>query len=243
MCDEWMKPLRLTISFEQFQQLPRNPAYKYEYYDEQAWISPRGRFFHGMLDLTPLQARSLDWTNPATLLRPLQPADWEELPDLFAAAFFGRQPFGCLDNKALREAAVTCLERTHGGGDGPWVEQASYLAFRPEGNRAIGAILVTLLPDEDPTEWDAFQWREPPPPDCIAQRLGRPHLTWIFVHPFLAGRGVGTTLLNASGQSLLKLGYRELASTFLLGNDSSMLWHWRNGFRLVTYPGSLRPPL
>src|SRR4051794_29690047 len=107
MCDEWMKPLQLAISFEQFQQLPRNPAYKYEFFDGKAWISPRGRFFHGLLDLVPLQTRSLDWTDPATLLRPLQPADWEELPELFAAAFFGRQPFGSLDSKTLGEAAST----------------------------------------------------------------------------------------------------------------------------------------
>jgi hypothetical protein len=34
-----------------------------------------------------------------------------------------------------------------------------------------------------------------------------------------------------------------LASTFLLGNESSMLWHWRNGFQLLQYPGSRRRPL
>ena len=32
----------------------------------------------------------------------------------------------------------------------------------------------------------------------------------------------------------------ELASTFLLGNESSTLWHWRAGFRCLPYPGSMR---
>jgi hypothetical protein len=36
------------------------------------------------------------------------------------------------------------------------------------------------------------------------------------------------------------MGFTHLASTFLLGNDSSMLWHWRNGFQLAGYPGSRR---
>ena len=41
-------------------------------------------------------------------------------------------------------------------------------------------------------------------------------------------------------RELLAMGYKELASTFLIGNDSSMLWHWRSGFRLLAYPGSWR---
>jgi hypothetical protein len=32
--------------------------------------------------------------------------------------------------------------------------------------------------------------------------------------------------------SLLDMGFKELFSTFLLGNSSSMLWHWRNRFQL-----------
>jgi hypothetical protein len=96
------------------------------------------------------------------------------------------------------------------------------------------------LPKGEPTEWESYYWREPPPPDCIAKRLGRPHLTWIFVAPFHGGAGVGSTLLAAAGNALLDLGYQELCSTFLFGNDVSALWHWRNGFRLLAYPGSMR---
>ena len=38
----------------------------------------------------------------------------------------------------------------------------------------------------------------------------------------------------------MDLGYTELVSSFILGNDSSMLWHWRNGFELLAYSGSRR---
>ena len=99
---------------------------------------------------------------------------------------------------------------------------------------------MTLLPDEDPSDWDSFAWREPPPADCLELKLGRPHMTWIFVHPYFTFTGAGTTLLHAAGRTLIQMGYRTLASTFLLGNDSSMLWHWRNGFRLASHPGSRR---
>jgi GNAT superfamily N-acetyltransferase len=240
MCDEWMQPLRLTMTIDEFHKLPRNPAYKYEYFDGAAWLSPRPRFYHGLLDLATLRTTPLEGIDTSVSLRPVQPADWEELPRLFSAAFAVRQPFSSLDDDARVEAGGRSLRFTRSGGDGPWIEQASFLAFRPQCEWAVGAILVTLLPQSDPADWDAFHWREPPPEDCIARRLGRPHLTWIFVHPFFSGHGIGTALLNAAGKALLDLGFTDLATTFLLGNDSSVLWHWRNGFRLVAYPGSTR---
>jgi GNAT superfamily N-acetyltransferase len=240
MCDEWMPRLELPITFEQFLQLPRNAAYKYEYFEERAWLNPRPRYYHALLDLEPLVDRPLEGTSRKTALRPVRPADWEELVPLFAAAFDRQQPFCGLDEEQSITAARKSLEHTRTGGDGPWIEQASFVATQGEAATAAGGILVTLLPDTDPAGWGSYHWKEPPPPDALARHLGRPHLTWIFVSPFDAGQGVGTLLLSAAVRELLALGYRQLASTFLIGNDSSMLWHWRNGFRLQAYPGSWR---
>jgi hypothetical protein len=36
------------------------------------------------------------------------------------------------------------------------------------------------------------------------------------------------------------MGYKELASTFLLGNDPSTLWHWANRFRVLPLYGAWR---
>jgi GNAT superfamily N-acetyltransferase len=243
MCDEWMPPLQLRMSFDKFHRLPRNSAYKYEYFDKRAWLSPRPRFFHGLLDLTQVAPGGLDWPDRETEVRTLQAEDWVELPKLFAAAFRSRQPFGSLNDPERLAAADKCLARTRTGGDGPLIAEACYLAYHPQMERAVGAILITLLPANDPANADSYFWRQPPPEDWLQQRLGRPHLTWIFVSPVLAGKGVGTALLDVAGKALLRLGYRELASTFLLGNDVSMAWHWRNGFRLLTQPHSLRRPL
>jgi GNAT superfamily N-acetyltransferase len=234
MCDEWMPPIRLGLTREQLRQLPRNAAYRYEWLDGQALLRPRPRHYHALLDLRPIDA------DESVPVRPVTADDWEALVPVFAASFRDIQPFGSLDDATLVQAARACLRRTATGGDGPWIEAASFVADAPEGGGPAGALLVTLLPAGDPCDWDSYYWPSPPPPDGIARRLGRPHLTWIFVAPSQAGRGTGTALLAAAVRELLVLGYTEMASTFLLGNDSSMLWHWRNGFRLLAHPSSWR---
>jgi GNAT superfamily N-acetyltransferase len=239
MCDEWMDGLQLPLTIEQFHRLPRNAAYKYEFLNGNAYLSARPKFFHALLDLAPLADRPLP-AAASTVLRPIRHADWEGLTSLFSAAFRGVVPFGCLEDGPRQEAARKSLLFTHDGGDGPRIDRASFVAEDWDSTRPIGAILVTLLPDEDPSDWSAFHWKEPPPADCLERAIGRPHLTWIFVSPLESGRGIATALLNAAVRELLILGYRQLASTFLLGNDSSLLWHWRCGFRLATYAGSLR---
>jgi GNAT superfamily N-acetyltransferase len=240
MCDEWMPMIKLPLSWEEFHQLPRNSAYKYEYLDGTTYLSPRPRHYHALLDLQTFSlGAAAESADPVTLRR-AQVSDFTELISLFAAAFRRIQPFGSLDDGTRQEAARKALERTRTSGDGPLIERSSFVALEGENPHTIGAIFITLLPDGDPCDWDSYYWREPPPPDAIERRLGRPHLTWIFVSPLCVGHGVGTTLLAAAVRELLELGYTQLASTFMIGNDSSMLWHWRNGFRLLAYPGSMR---
>jgi GNAT superfamily N-acetyltransferase len=235
MCDEWMSGLQLVLTAEQFRQLPRNGAFRYDYLDGTGYVSPRPKHYHALLELAPIAADEVE----GVALRPVRPDDWDALEVLFSRAFRATQPFAALDDATRREAADRCLTRTRTGGDGPWIERASFVATEEDGTR-LGALLVTLLPDRDPCEWGSYQWLQPPPPDCVARRLGRPHLTWVFVDPGCAAVGLGTFLLAAAVRELLALGYRELLSTFLIGNDASALWHWRNGFRLLAHPGSKR---
>jgi GNAT superfamily N-acetyltransferase len=239
MCDEWMPSLTLSITHDEWRQLPRNAAYKYEYLDGRAWLTPRPKFYHALLEFSPRDDAPPEGRGGVTV-RPLGDDDWDALVPVFAAAFDRQQPFSGLTDDVRDEASRRSLAQTREGGDGPLIAQASFVARDAVHGNLTGAIMVTLLPDADPTDWGAFHWREPPPPDCVAHRLGRPHLTWVFVSPFHTGEGVGTALLGAAVRALLGLGYTRLASTFLSGNDSSMLWHWRNGFRLLMYPGSKR---
>lgn len=235
-CDEWMPAIQVGMSLEQFHQLPRHPAYKYEFIDGRACLLPRPKHYHALLNLEPKE----DGPESPSLhsIRRVCEPDLKALAEVFAAAFRRIQPFGSLEEEMLLEAARQSLARTRLGGDGPWLEQASFLA--EQGQKPAGAILITLLPGGDPCARESYYWDEPFPADGVAGRLGQPHLTWIFVAPELAGQGLGTALLAAAVRELHALGYGQLWSTFLRGNDSSMLWHWRNGFQLLSYPGSRR---
>ena len=138
MAAEWMPVVRLPITWEQFHQLPRNAAYKYEYFDGESLLSPRPKFYHALRDLTPLRKRSLIGSSGDVELRPLQDADWETLVPVFAAAFERQQPFSGLGPKMRKEAAHKSLEFTRTGGDGPLIAQACFTAF--ERGYLVGAI-------------------------------------------------------------------------------------------------------
>ncbi|HLN28610.1 MAG TPA: GNAT family N-acetyltransferase [Gemmataceae bacterium] len=233
MCDDWMPLITLPLTHEQFHQLPRNAAYRYEFLENQCFLSPRPKHYHALLDL-----RSVPPSDHAGHVRTLLEDDFAGLVRVFSNVFRTIQPYGSLDDVTRVQASHQALERTRSGGDGPLIASASFVASQDK--ELVGAILITLLPLGDPCDWDSYHWKEQPPADSITRRLGRPHLTWIFVSPITAGQGIGTSLLSAAARELQALGYTELLSTFMLGNDSSMLWHWRNGFRLLAHPGSHR---
>src|SRR4051812_93509 len=140
MVEEWMPPLQLPLSPTQFVQLPRNAAFKYTYYDDLAWIHPRPRYYHALLSLPGLEVEGA----AAVKLRLFAPRDWPALTELFAEAFAAHQPFAGQEAPARRVAAREALERTSRGGDGPWIERASFLAL--DAGRIVGAIMITLLP-------------------------------------------------------------------------------------------------
>jgi GNAT superfamily N-acetyltransferase len=229
MSDEWMPTLKMNLSRADFDRLPRHPSFKYELIEGVTWISPWPRYGHAQMRLTRFRADPSD-VGKATL-RPALPNDIEALTPIFRGAFGHLQPYGSLDDDAARSAAEKSLRRTFAGDDGPLAEAASFVAL--DEDKIAGAILITLLPGGDPTNEDSVFWREAPPADLWAKGEGQPHLTWIFVRRFAQGIGVGTQLLQQAVRVLKRQGYKMLWTTFLLGNDSSVLWHWRNGFELL----------
>jgi hypothetical protein len=243
MFDQLFSVIRLPLNGKQFHQLPRNPAYKYEYFDNAAWLSPRPKFYGARLTLRrPAEGLSeeIEVHNARIRFRPLADHDWPRLSRVFAGSFHRVQPFESLSDRRRLEAARDCLKNTRAGHDGPIIHPACHVAISEKDGRPIGAVLVTLVPPVDLDDFWGLRWKSPPPADCVEQRMGHPHLTWIFVSHWFAGYGVGSALLAHASSGLIELGYTALISSFILGNESSMLWHWRNGFDLLPYSGSRR---
>lgn len=240
MRDEWFPHIAFPIPWKQFHELPKSPVYKWEYWDGQAHLTARPKAYSCVLHLTPkVVSDTLSFARDEVFrFRPIAEGDWEQLPHVFSAAFSHVPPFCGMEDDASLSAAGACLDKTKAGGDGPLIHTACFVAAGGD-EELCGAALVTLHKDIDLSSLDDPRWKTPPP-EALERKLGRPHLTWIFVPPLLTRHGLGTVLLSHSINALLGLGYQQLASTFLLGNESSTLWHWMNGFQLVTWMGSPR---
>ncbi len=268
--EEPCPPVVFPVSWETFRRLPRHPGYRYEYRNGEACLTPHPRQYHCLLPLQSFDAATMIETPRALIrVRPLCEPDWQPLEAVFDRAFrktdapedieflqtvragtddvaSGDVPNGDVPScKTLVRDSPSrdALGRVRSGESGPLVRTACFVAMagRPEeAGSLVGGLFVTLLPAGDLERFDDPVWAEPPPPDAIGQRWGRPHLTWVFVDPPSARRGIASLMLGHAARALRVLGYRELASTFLLGNEPSTLWHWRNGFRLASYVGSPR---
>src|SRR5947209_2280484 len=101
-----MRLVKIRITRREFHQLPRHPAYKYEYIDGQTWLTPRPRTYHARLDL---QAPPNPTAEDGVTTRPAMAADWDDLGKLFSAAFRDRPPFLGLDDRKRRSAARAIL--------------------------------------------------------------------------------------------------------------------------------------
>src|SRR5215210_3797200 len=119
MVDRWFFTIKLPLTFEQFETLPKDAAYKYEYFDDTAWLSPRPKSYHALLELQPQEVPSSVDAQEPVVIRRLADGDWEHLPVIFAGAFHRVQPFASLDDARRLEAARACLDYTRTGGDGP----------------------------------------------------------------------------------------------------------------------------
>lgn len=236
MPDDWYQQIVLPLTWEQFHQLPRNPDYKYEYFGSEAVLTPRPLCFDAVLNLTPRpNAGALIANRGRLTLRALGGGDWPHLPGLLAAAFWRIPPFGSLNDEERMEAAADCVSKTQKGTYGPLVREACFVAAGDEPGHLTGAIIVTLRPVVRERERRGGTGAEPLglAHEQSQAQPERPYVTWIFVAPYEVRYGIGSALLDCTANALLHAGHRELWSSFSLGNPSSILWHWRNGFHVI----------
>ena len=151
MIEKWYSTFKLPLTFEQFERLPQNRAYKYEYCDGHAWLTPRPQSYHAVLDLGSF-VRPIDsmGTEEELRIHLLTDEDWDQLPPLFAAAFHRVQPFASLTDGVRLQAAQECLRGTKEGTEGPLIPPASLVAMRKSDAALVGALLTTLAPNGDP---------------------------------------------------------------------------------------------
>ncbi len=231
-----MPRLSLLMTQEEFERLPRNGGYDYRYENGKAQLTPNVIYYRARLHFRAGEGPAPLPPDPRLTFRKVADNDWPVLTTLFADAFAEMQPFGSLDSGWRSQVAGNLLAQTRDGGDGPFLADASLVAC-DQNDRRLGALLLTLVPEQNPMVPDTFVWHTEPPQNAVLLRKGRPHLTWVFVGADDAGRGVGTRLLIEAIERLRAAGFSEMVSTFIRGNEASGLWHWRNGFRLLPRHG------
>jgi ribosomal protein S18 acetylase RimI-like enzyme len=102
--------------------------------------------------------------------------------------------------------AVAEVERTLGGEYGPMIDHCSFVASH--GGRVVAASLVVLSQD-------------------------RPLLAHLMVEPAMSRKGIGTSLIHASGSALLRAGYAELDLFVTEDNDPAVNLYRKVGFEVV----------
>ena len=152
MLDRCFSMIKLPLSLRQFHQLPQNPAYKYEYIDKTAWLSPRPKFYSARLALRrdALSAPEMVDADESVVFRRFAEDDWPRLAPLFAGAFSRVQPFASLSDRRRLASARACLKFTHDGSDGPIIESACHVACGQEHERLRGSDPGDIDPDDRP---------------------------------------------------------------------------------------------
>ncbi|SFJ11305.1 Acetyltransferase (GNAT) family protein [Planctomicrobium piriforme] len=246
MHSHWFLPVKFPLAWSEFRKLPRHPAYRFEYRRGHLQITGRPEYAHCTL---PTSSTGENAPSPNGSIRILKwnefdsRARCDELFKLFAAATARTLPYSILTPARREQAAVDLIGEALDGYDGPIIPTASQIAVDAATGNLVAAILMTLVAPGSWTDFTDPNWAQTPPADPIASRWGQPHLTWVFVSPDRQRRGLGQQLLTNARLALETLGYPALASTFLLGDHGSMLWHWKQGFELLPGLRSLSPRL
>ena len=211
------RTISVPMSRDMFFRLPPNGAYKYEYVDGRAEITPEPHCCDLFLNLDTFFAPERD-AYERWAVRPLAGKDWDALPGLAAGAFFRVAPFATFGDDALKQVMADELQKTRSGGDGPLIREACMVAEGEWGAhrkmQTVGAALATLRKGET-------NGGEPVP-----------LLTWIFVSPLFKRHGISGGMLAGVVRVLKEVGHKRLESVVCTGNHASAMWHWRMGFEM-----------
>ena len=204
-----MRSRHIIMSLAQFRLLPRDPGWRYEYFDEMAHVTPRARFATVRVGVGP---RPLE---PPLPLRSVVASDREELLAAYVAAFADSVEYCDVPPEGISRSARENIRDFYAGDRGE-VLPSSCVAVDDAAEDPVevvaGAALVTRAED------------------------GCPLLDMLFVRPRWQRRGLAAALVSWSLRELLARGEVTLRSRYLLANEPSRTWHQHFGFTVEPDP-------
>ena len=191
----------LPMSFEEWELLPYQPGWKYEYWDGRAHITPNHQTAVTTAPVTPRPINA-----PCTI-RHVLPEDEASLLAVYMAAFADNQAFCDYTTERLLDAARRDLREGFTGHRAPLLP-ASRVAVATEatGEQLVGAALLSR------------------------DREYGPVLDLLFIRPQWQRHGLATALVASAMNALHQAGEGTLTSCYQLANPTSQAWHRAFGF-------------
>jgi GNAT superfamily N-acetyltransferase len=204
-----MRSRHTNMSLEEFRLLPRDPGWKYEYFEEMAHITPRAR-----VATVRVAVDSRPSESPLPL-RGVVASDREGLAAAYVAAFADSAEYCDVPLEGISRSARENIRGFYAGDRGEALPSSCVAVDEAAGDLAevvAGAALVTRAKD------------------------GCPLLDMLFVRPRRQRQGLAAALVSWSLRRLLAEGEATLRSRYLLANEPSRAWHRHFGFTLEPDP-------
>jgi ribosomal protein S18 acetylase RimI-like enzyme len=191
----------LPMSFEEWELLPYQPGWKYEYWDGRAHITPNHQTAVTTAPVTPRPV------NAPCALRPVLPEDEAALLAVYMEAFADNQAYCDYTDTAFLDAARRDLRESFTGHRAPLLAAARVaVATEATGAQLVGAALLSR------------------------EREYGPMLDLLFIRPLWQRRGLATALVASAMNALHQAGEATLTSCYQLANTASQAWHRGFGF-------------
>jgi len=189
------------MRFEDWELLPYQPGWKYEYWGGCAHITPNHQTAVTVATVTPRPV-----TAPC-VIRPVRPNDATPLLAVYLAAFADNQAFCDYTDEKMHDAARRDLCESFTGHRAPLLAAARVaVATEAPDTPLVGAALLSR------------------------DREYGPVLDLLFVHPTWHRRGLATALVASAMNALHQADERTLTSVYQLANPTSQAWHRTFGF-------------
>jgi GNAT superfamily N-acetyltransferase len=191
----------LPMSFEEWELLPYQPGWKYEYWDGRAHITPNHQTAVTTAPVTPRPV------NAPCALRPVLPEDQALLLAVYMEAFADNQAYCDYTDTAFLDAARCDLRESFTGHRAPLLAAARVaVATEASGAPLVGAALLSH------------------------DREYGPMLDLLFIRSLWQRRGLATALVASAMNALHQAGEATLTSCYQLANTASQAWHRGCGF-------------